>query len=336
MLLEDIGRKHGWTPRRAEVSPGRLATLARWRLIDATKYLPDIGPLPDEDEDVDEHEHERTPDPLTEAAALEPGAVDVDTERVIAAEGLDVDEAAAMTAAMAGWGGALAYAEATGIHSSTARKRIERGKAKLHRRYPEPADLLRMLVNLDASAIVHEDERPRVRWTVRDGRVWTAVSAADLPMPLRERPRLDAKARAARRALEAVAPTTPAPHGVKCDREPRDEDGQERPVGTVPPFPEKLGSGRRTAALVRYLARYAERAPADGLPGLPVADLPTWPVREPVPVDVDGAAVRCWERDVAREARKLAEARYPSRQDRGRAVTSYLAEAPRLAEAMTG
>lgn len=198
-LAEYVAARHGWTPTRGKVRHGWLVQRARTLAADRTGWRDQLGRL--EAEAVADLDTTR---PLLAAASdMAPAVADADAEAFCEAFRLDADQAAAIHAALGGHGSALALADALGISHAAARQRLARGRKRLRLVFPDPAALADALADFDAS-----------------------MGDRDLDP---DRPHLDAATRAARWLLDYLAPTTPSPHPVKRDWQPRIQ-GPEYPV----------------------------------------------------------------------------------------------------------
>lgn len=196
-LRINVARKYGWTPRRVDVAltflQKRAATLQRdlSAVGAADPHAVPIDPTGATPDGV-------TPGPL---AVLLTGDrlpdPDPDAASVAAAIGATGAAADAVETALSGYGGAGDLAAARGWTPSYAHKRLSQGRAKLRETYPTPADLL------DAME---------------------ATGALDAPLLAGEYPdrlALTPEQRAARRAVDTLADTTPAAHAPATAREPR-------------------------------------------------------------------------------------------------------------------
>lgn len=146
-LLAYAGERFGWTPRKGEVTGEFLRLWAVGMLRD--RYTDRIGrsglrgldtAAADTDTDSESRgvlaEAEARAGALQVTPAPDPAAADI-----AAALDLTDAEADALAAALSGWGSAMDAANVWGCSYAAARKRLQRGRDALRRRYPAARDL---------------------------------------------------------------------------------------------------------------------------------------------------------------------------------------------------
>lgn len=233
-VRERIARKHGWYPPMSALDRPLLAGLARTAWRDKRKRIADVA---DASAATDAAEHGGA---FSALSAHDLPAADAGWEQVSAALGYDDPasaEATAIYAALSGYGTGAELAKVLGITPETARKRLERGRERLARRYPNPDALGDALADAGAAdrpltaGPVPADGRMRqvVTYRLDSGRVVTYPAAGMFsrlavtnPTPVdSDRVRLDSVRRFWLALLDRMASTATAPHAASMDRDPR-------------------------------------------------------------------------------------------------------------------
>lgn len=253
-VRERIARKHGWAPPMSALTRPILANLAGAAWRDKRGRIADVK---DASAATDAAEHGGS---FSGLAATDLPAMDVQWEAVAAALGYPDPasaEATAIYAALAGYGTGAEVARVIGISPETARKRLERGRERLARRYPDPDSLADALADAGAAdrpllaGAVMADPRPNAegRWPTNG----TAVHS--------DRVQLDSVRRFWLRLLDRLAPTTTAGHAASMEREPR----HDAPRPDQGPAAIKRCQPERVTLPVQREYRMAER-PMDSAP----------------------------------------------------------------------
>lgn len=236
-----LARRHGWNPPLSALDRPLLARTASALYRDNRQRWADVK---DASAATDAEEGNAADAATrTDAAACWGGerlpAAAADWREVC--DGLavahDSPEGVAIYAALSGYGTGAALATALGITEATARKRLQRGRERLARRFKNPDALADALADADladralADAPVLADSRPRpvITYRLDSGRVVTYPGTGMLsrlaptnPTPVAApRVRLDGERRMWRKLLDRLASTATLPHVTAIDPEPR-------------------------------------------------------------------------------------------------------------------
>lgn len=280
-VRERIARKHGWAPPMSALSRPILANLAGAAWRDKRGRIADVK---DASAATDAAEYGGA---FSALAATDLPAADVEWEAVASALGYPDPasaEATAIYAALGGYGDGAELARVLGISPETARKRLERGRERLARRYPDPDSLADALADAGAAdrpllaGPVPADGRKRLAVTLANGRtgrlapITVPLAAGERSLLARlvttnrtpvsdSRVQLDSVRRFWLALLDRLAPTTTAGHAAKIDREPR----QDAPRAEAGPAALMRCQPERVALKVRREYRAAGR-PMDSAP----------------------------------------------------------------------